>query len=99
MKRNCVQLISGIVFTLVAAAFTPSAKANVYATNIKLNGSITNAVNTSQGSSVTISYILNEAATAGVTIDILSGVTVVRSISIPSAQAPPRARIPWSGTA
>jgi hypothetical protein len=64
----------------------PSARANVYATNIKLNGSLTGATNT-QGAPVTISYILNEPATLGTTIQILSGATVVNTISIPAGTA------------
>lgn len=63
-----------------------SARANVYATNIKLNGALANA-SVSQGSSVTISYILNEPATSGVTINILSSTNVVRSISIDAGNA------------
>jgi len=64
-----------------------SARANVYATNIKINGSLTNSVSSSQGSSVTISYILNEPASGGVTITILSGGTAVRTIQIASGSA------------
>jgi len=71
------------IFAAACLCVTPAAKANVYATNIKLNGSLANA-STSQGSPVTISYILNEDATAGVTIKVLSGATVVRTINIPA---------------
>jgi hypothetical protein len=81
MKQNRLFIC---VFTLAALTFTPTSKANVYATDLKINGSITNAVNTSQGSSVTVSYILNEPATAGVTINVLSGSNIVRTISIVS---------------
>jgi hypothetical protein len=65
---------------LALATFTPSAHANVYATNIKLNGSLTSATNVQSG--LTISYILNEPATLGTTIKILSGATVVDTIRI-----------------
>jgi len=59
-----------------------SSHANVYATNIRLNDTQTGDVNTTQGSSVSISYLLNDNATAGVTIKILSGTTAVRTINI-----------------
>jgi hypothetical protein len=80
------RLRTPILLSLLAAGLmiADNAKANVYASNIKVNGTLTNSVSTSQGSSVTISYILNEAATAGVTINISSGGTPVRTISIPS---------------
>jgi hypothetical protein len=64
-----------------------SARANVYATSIKLNGTQTGVVNTSQGNSVSINYILNDNATAGVKISILSGTNIVRTISIASGAA------------
>ena len=75
-----------ILLTLLSAGLmvAGSARANVYASNIKVNGTQTNSVSTAQGSSVAISYILNEAATAGVTINISSGGSVVRTISIPT---------------
>src|SRR5438045_298423 len=57
------------------------AQANVYATNIKLNGSLS-SVNVSAGTTVNISYILNEAASLGATIKILSGSIVVRTITV-----------------
>ena len=57
------------------------AHANVYATNIKLNGGNTNLL-AAIGDSVTITYILNEPAPLGVTVKILSGSTVVRSLSV-----------------
>ena len=70
-----------LALTLALAALTGSAHANVYATNIKVNGS-TNSPTVSSGASVSISYILNESASAGVTIQILTGSTVVRSIAV-----------------
>jgi hypothetical protein len=72
--------LSGLALVLALAATPPSARANVYATNIKLNGSLSN-ISVLPGSSVRISYILNEPATLGVTVTILSNTTVVRSIS------------------
>ena len=59
----------------------PSAHANVYATNVRLDGGTTN-ITTAAGGQVTISYILNEAASAGVDINITSGASVVRKIRL-----------------
>src|SRR5690349_7451363 len=76
-----------------------SARANVYATNIKLNDA-TNNVTIGLGGGVGINYILNEPASAGVTIKILSGSTVVRSIGVASGN-PGTARgtntVTWDG--
>jgi len=58
-----------------------TAHANVYATNLKLNGGTTNVVS-APGQGVTVSYILNEPASMGIDIDILSGQSVVRRISM-----------------
>jgi len=72
-------LFLGTLLSLLCAS--PSAKANVYATNIKLNGA-TNNVAMSAGGNLQISYILNEPATSGVSIDIFSENTVVRTLTI-----------------
>jgi hypothetical protein len=64
----------------------PSAQANVFASNVKINGGVTN-VSVAQGTSVSISYILNELASAGVTIKILSGATAVRTLSLAGGNA------------
>ncbi len=72
---------------LAVAAMAPAARANVYASNVRLNGA-TNNVSINPGGSVNINYILNEAASSGVTIEILSASnTVVRTISIASPNA------------
>jgi hypothetical protein len=76
----------GLAFALGIAVYAPSAHANVYASNIKINGGLTTAT-AAQGSSVNISYILNEAATAGVTINILSNGVVVRTLNLPGGGA------------
>ncbi|HUD82506.1 MAG TPA: hypothetical protein VMQ67_03345, partial [Candidatus Saccharimonadales bacterium] len=56
-----------------------SARANVYATDIKVNGSLSTF--TDAGSSpVTITYRLNQAATLGVKVAILEGTTNVATI-------------------
>ena len=57
-----------------------SSRANVYATNIRLNEGITNIVSPA-GTNVQIDYILNEQASK-VEIDILSGTSVVRRLSL-----------------
>jgi len=78
-KRSSI--ISGLALGLALVTCAPSARANVYATNIKLNGELINATAT-QGSEVNISYILNEPASAGVTIDVVSNAVAVRTLSI-----------------
>jgi hypothetical protein len=72
-----------IILGILAANFwhVAATKANVYATNIKLNGATTNAA-ANPGTGATISYILNEPATRGVVVSILAGSNVVRSISV-----------------
>jgi hypothetical protein len=65
----------------------PSARANVYATDIKLNGSLLSGITVPTGTSVPITFVLNQAATYGTTINILSGSTVVRTITIASGSA------------
>jgi hypothetical protein len=57
------------------------AAAHVYATNLKINDGFTN-VSVTAGSSVNISYILNEPASSGVLIKILDGTNSVRTISL-----------------
>ncbi len=74
---KCVFLLA--VLATVAAALP--AAANVYPTAVKLNDDFTNVV-VAAGSSVNISYILNEPASAGVTIQVLSGGTAVHTISL-----------------
>jgi hypothetical protein len=73
-------IIGGLALALALATSTPSAHANVYATNIKLNGSLLD-VSVAAGASVSISYVLNDTASSGVTVKILSGATVVRTIT------------------
>ena len=66
---------------LAALCAGQEARANVFASNIKLNGTLGGITNSSAGP-VTISFILNEPATLGTTINILSGPTVVDTISV-----------------
>jgi FlgD Ig-like domain len=74
-------ILQGLAIALALTSLTWSARANVYATNIKVNGS-TNSPTVLAGKDVTISYILNEPASAGVTVNILSGSTVIRSMAM-----------------
>jgi hypothetical protein len=83
-KTHNNPILQGLAIALALASLTWSAHANVYATNIKVNGS-TNSPTVFAGNDVTISYILNEPASAGVTINILSGSTVIRSIAVAAA--------------
>ena len=77
-----ISIVTGLALALALTAFAPSARANVYASNIKVNGVLTGLATVGQGSGATITYILNEPASSGVTIKILSGATLVRSITI-----------------
>jgi hypothetical protein len=56
-----------------------SARANVYATDIKVNGSLSTITN-SGASPVTITYRLNQAATLGVTVALWQGTNKVATI-------------------
>ncbi len=67
-----------LALALISSATT--VRANVYATDIKLSGSLSSITNTS-GTNVNITYILNEPATAGVTVNILQGNTVVDTLT------------------
>jgi hypothetical protein len=84
LRANSV--LPGLALALALSTFTPKAYANVYASNVKINGGTTN-LSVLQGTNVTISYILNEPASAGITIKILSGQTAVRTISVPGGGA------------
>jgi hypothetical protein len=76
-------IVGGLTLALAQTTTIPSARANVFASNVKLNGSLTNNLSVAQGKSVNISYILNEPASSGVTVKILAGATAVRTITIP----------------
>ncbi len=71
----------GVLMALVCLA-APSAHGNIYATNVRLNGG-TNNLTLPAGGSVAISYILNEPASLGLTVNILSGSSVLRQIILP----------------
>jgi hypothetical protein len=82
----CSAFIAGLALALALTATAPSANANVFASNAKINGGTTD-VSVAQGASVTISYILNEPASAGVTLKVLSGATTVRTLALPGGGA------------
>src|SRR5947208_16929708 len=69
-------------FALFALALcsAPGAHANVYATNVRIRGTVESSATTATVyvpcNSVQIDYLLNEPASAGVTIEILSGQNV-----------------------
>lgn len=86
-SKTVVRRLTWGALGLLLMQFSWSAHANVYATNIRFAGSVA-----SSPTNVTvyvpcelsfISYLLNEPASAGVTLEILSGTTVVRTIEIP----------------
>jgi hypothetical protein len=84
LPRNAIT--GGLALALALTTVAPSAYANVFASNAKINGGITN-VSVAQGASVSISYILNEPASGGVTIKVLSGTTAVRIVSLAGGTA------------
>lgn len=72
-------LLKCCVVAASCALLTSTARANVYATDIQVNGNLTNVV-VSNGTPVSISYRLNQTADLGVTVNIMSGASVVASI-------------------
>ena len=80
LRRRIPLFIIVFVFSLLDLSAPTTSRANVYATDIRLNGGTTN-LSVNPGSSILIRYRLNEAATAGVTVDILSGGIVIRSLT------------------
>jgi hypothetical protein len=79
MKLSCHNQIAlaGLFFFCLSAG---SLRANVYATDIRLNGSLGSQV-ILPGSNLTISYILNQAATGGVWVRICSGTNVIKTLA------------------
>jgi hypothetical protein len=71
----------GLALTSLLLASTHHARANVYATNIKLNGGTT-SITTTQGAGIYINYVLNDGASGGVTVNINSSTNVLRSINV-----------------
>ncbi|HZQ48126.1 MAG TPA: hypothetical protein VFC07_14010 [Verrucomicrobiae bacterium] len=53
-KKSGVSLLGGIAIALAALSFTTTARANVYATDIQLNSTLTGTATASVGSSVSL---------------------------------------------
>jgi hypothetical protein len=90
-------LLAGLFWLLLHGA---SVRANVYATDIKLNGSLDAGIIV-PGGSLTISYILNETATAGVSVRIYSGAEVIKTFTATNGLAGTFAGLnsfQWDGT-
>lgn len=89
MKPRVLRISSFAASLTVAAAVLLSpttSRANVYATDIKVGGILTNgAVAVPEAGATAITYILNESATLGVSISIQAGGTNTRTITISSA--------------
>src|SRR3989442_1437346 len=66
---------------LLHLVLATTAKANVYATNVRLNGGIADVLMPA-ATNVDISYILNEPASNGVAISIKSGAATIRTITL-----------------
>jgi hypothetical protein len=86
-RRNRFNGLSHVFALLTLLALVPTrSHANVYPTNIRLNGGLTNIV-VPGGTNIIISYVLNEPATLGVTLNINSGATTVRTFTFASPAA------------
>lgn len=99
MKALCRNQIL-LACLLVLCSWALPARANIYATDIRLNGS-TNTVLLTPGTNVTISYILNDTATGGVTVDILSGTNVIMTYASTNGAAGTNAglnTVVWDGS-
>jgi hypothetical protein len=96
-KHRFGWITGGLGLVLTLGAGIPVAHANVYATNIRLNGGITN-VPFANGNTLAITYILNDYAPLGVTVNILAGTNVVRSIALPgNTQVQGLNEVDWDG--
>ena len=85
MKTDCRDWRLFVAALLVLLGCV-SARANVYATNIKLNGSTNNAAIVPAGA-VQISYILNEPATAGLSVEVCSNSAVLWTTNLAGGTA------------
>jgi hypothetical protein len=96
--RGCMPISAFPMGLLWAAALilsTLSARANVYATDTKLNGSLYSITNSGSGA-VNISYRLNQAATLGVTVAVWQGTNNMATISGGTAMG--LNTVIWGGT-
>jgi hypothetical protein len=93
VRRRWLPPLSAPLLTLavlILGAPTP-VEANVYASNIRMTGSVpgdsTNATVYVPCELAFVSYLLNEPASAGVTLEFLSGTNVVRTMEIPAGES------------
>lgn len=77
-----ISVLGGLVLGLITMVSATRSNANVYATNIRINDGGTNVL-ASPGGTISVSYLLNEPATLGATVQIQSGATVVQSLELP----------------
>ena len=87
MNSNCCAYRLTVALCLLLLG-SVSARANVYATDIKFNGFTNNAALV-PGGSCAISYVLNEPATEGVSLQIFSGSNLVQTIKTRSTGTEP----------
>src|SRR5439155_17400290 len=78
--RAVHRLLFCLLVTFLGLLLVPTARANVYATDIRLNGALTD-LQLGSATNVNITYILNEPAT-NVTINITSGATIIQTIIV-----------------
>jgi hypothetical protein len=75
-------VLGGLIVGVAMALLPTRTQANVYAMNLRISGGTTNIV-AAPGDTITIDYILNEPASRGTTVQIISGTNVVHSVFFP----------------
>jgi hypothetical protein len=73
------RMAGGLALTLALLSSATTARAYVYASDIKINGSLT-GVGVGTNSPLSITYHLNQTADQGVTVTILNGTTTVATV-------------------
>jgi hypothetical protein len=99
MKIKCRYQFAGIALAIFLFCHT-SVRANVYATDIRVNGS-QNAGVVVPGAPAAISYILNDEASAGVTVRVWSGTNPVHTFTAPGGSPGTQLglnTVAWGGT-
>ena len=74
-------ILDAVVFIALCLGCAGPVHANVYPTNVRVNDGAANVI-ASIGTPVTISYLLNEPASAGVVVTIKSNTTTLRTFSL-----------------
>src|SRR6185369_15735286 len=81
---SSTRLVIWTALLALALGVVPRARANVYATNVRIRGTVESSATTATVyvpcNIVQIDYLLNEPASAGVTVEILSGQNAVRTL-------------------